>query len=114
MSRILAKHNPVGKEIVMAWRPLPGWCIVSPVDAEDQIGSLFIPQQTVAEMTRTQYEVVAFGGSAFVDPTDDDPQTPVVVAPGDWVVIPQRVAFDVIEERLMLAPANHIWGVLTA
>lgn len=97
----------------MAWRPLPGWCIVTPVDAEDKLGSLYLPQQSVQAMTRTQYEVVVSGGPAWVDPDDDDPPTPVIVGPGDWVIIPQRVAFDVVEERLMLAPSTHIWAVLT-
>lgn len=94
----------------MAWSPLPGWLIVRPVEADDRLGSLYVPQQTVAHMTRTQYEVVASGGPSAPDPDDDEVETPGEYAPGDWVIAPQRVAFEVAEESLMLLPERHVWG----
>ena len=94
----------------MAWRPLPGWLLVRPVDADDKLGSLYIPQQAIQHMTRTQYEVVASGGPAAPDPEDEEPETPGRFATGDWVVVPQRLAFDVLTERVMLLAERHVWA----
>lgn len=93
----------------MAWSPLPGWLLVRPVDADDRMGSLYVPQQTVAHMTRTQYEVVAFGGASDQDP-DEEPETPGRYAAGDWVIAPQRVAFEVVEEGVTFLSERHVWA----
>lgn len=94
----------------MAWSPLPGWLIVRPVETEDMIGSIVVPQQTIAEMTRSQYEVVASGGPGAPDPDSEEPETPGVYAAGDWIVAPQRVAFDVLEEQVTLLSERHVWA----
>jgi len=92
------------------WRPLPGWLLVTPIETEEQIGSIVVPQQTIAEMTRTQYEVVASGGASVPDSEDAEPETPGEYAAGEWIVAPQRVAFDVLEERIMLLAERHVWA----
>lgn len=95
----------------MNWRPLPGWLLVEPVDTEDKLGSLYVPQQTISRMTRTQYTVLASGGPAPQDP-DDDPETPGEFKAGDWVVAPQRVAFHVQEESVTFLSERNVWCII--
>ena len=92
----------------MTWTPRPGWCLVRPVTTEETIGSIVIPDMVRAGMTRTQYDVIASGGPA---PTVDD-ETPTTIRDGDWVLAPQRVAFDVIEEGITLLSARNVWAVI--
>lgn len=95
------------------WKPMPGWLIVKPVETEDKIGSLYIPGQAIQNMTRTQYEVIASGGPAPL-PEDAEPETPGHIQPGDWVLAPQRLAFHVVEEDVMLLSERNVWAVIDA
>jgi hypothetical protein len=62
-------------------------------------------------MTRTQYEVLASGGPALVDPEDDsEPETPGIFQPGDWIIAPPRVAVDVVEEGVLLLSERNVWA----
>lgn len=98
----------------MSWHPMPGWLLVRPVETEDRVGSLYAPQQAIAAMTRTQHEVVAFGGPAPRDPEAEEPETIGDFAPGDWLLAPQRMAFHVPEEGVTFLSARNIWALLTA
>ena len=96
----------------MSWTPLPGWLLVRPVETEEQFGSLVIPDSVRGDWTRTQFEVEASGGALPQDP-DEDPETPGEIGAGDWVLIPQRLAFQVIEEEVMFASERNVWAVIT-
>lgn len=97
----------------MNWKPMPGWLFVQRVETEDTLGSLYIPQQAIQNMTRTQYTVLASGGPAPVDPdSDEEPETPGHFQPGDWVLAPQRLAFDVQEEGLTLLSERNVWTTI--
>ena len=97
----------------MSWRPLPGWLFVKAVETEDKLGSLYVPNQAIQAMTRTQYEVVASGGPAPLD-EDEEPETPGTIQSGDWIIAPQRLAFEVIEEGLVLLSERNVWAVIAA
>jgi len=94
------------------WKPRAGWLLVAPVQTEDTLpgGLIVIPEQTKARMTQWQYEVVASGGPAEPDPDEDE--SPSTLAEGDWILAPQRQAFDVIEEDVILLSERQVWAVI--
>lgn len=83
------------------WRPRNGWLLVSPVTTDERLpGSLLVlPDTAVSRMTRWQYEVDAAG------PESGIPE-------GAWIMAPQRVAFDVPEEDVILLSGNEVWAII--
>lgn len=97
------------------WKPRPGWLLVAPVLTDEKLPNslLIIPEQIRAKMTQWQYEVVASGGPSEVDP-EVWQDTPSNLSEGDWILAPQRVAFEVIEEDVILLAERQVWAVIGA
>jgi len=94
------------------WVPLAGWLIVAPVTTEESFAGsqLLIPGTARARITRWQYDVLASGGPAPLEKKER--ATPSDILPGQWILAPQRVAFDVPEEEVTLLAERHVWAIV--
>lgn len=94
------------------WKPRPGWLLVAPVLTDEKLPNslLIIPEQIRAKMTQWQYEVLASGGPGEAE----EDERPSDLSAGDWILAPQRVAFEVIEEDVILLAERQVWAVIAA
>lgn len=97
------------------WKARAGWLVVQPVETEEQLpGSLLIiPDSVRQRMTQWQYEVVSSGGPGKPD-EHRDPDCPSDIPEGAWIMAPQRVAFDVPEEGVILLAEREVWALIAA
>ncbi len=100
----------------MQWQPAPGWMLVKPLDVEDRIGSLFVPEQAIERMVGWQYEVVLTGGPLEPKANENGKipfqGTAHEFKAGDWILCPPRQGMDYDEERLLLMPEKSVWAVI--
>lgn len=84
-------------------RPAPGWCIVRPVETDEQYAGskLFIPDWVRDRVARYQAEVVQIGEGGFCEDLDcprshteeeghRQHRVPDSVEPGAWVLLTPR------------------------
>ena len=97
----------------MSWRPGKGWLFVERIETEESFAgsSIIIPTQARERTALWQYTVLAQGPLDTPD-EDEEPFTPSILQPGDWVMARQRAAVQVFEENLILLAEQDCVAVI--